>query len=149
MPHGVILQHELAREWGIGVERHSSGLIELLVAESPDCSRGRRAVLPQQIERRLFRDGVVLSGVPGIDLVDCIPRHAHHRLAPGERLCQLDLERVHRRDVMHDHADLAPVLRNTGLTLRVREGAGEAGKIARALFEAGDRRDGADRMSFT
>jgi hypothetical protein len=32
MPNGVILEQELAREWGIGVERHRSGLIELLVA---------------------------------------------------------------------------------------------------------------------
>src|SRR5205823_7716604 len=55
---------------------------------------------------------------------------------PGERLCQLDLERVHRRDVMHDDADLAPVHGNRGLPLRVCEGAGEAGKIARPLFEA-------------
>ena len=32
MPHCVILKHELAREWGIGVERHRSGPIELVVA---------------------------------------------------------------------------------------------------------------------
>jgi hypothetical protein len=32
MPDGVILKHELAREWRIGVERHRSGLIEILVA---------------------------------------------------------------------------------------------------------------------
>ena len=36
VPDGVILEHELAHEWGIGVEGYRSGLIELLVAESPD-----------------------------------------------------------------------------------------------------------------
>src|SRR5450830_773114 len=80
MPDGVILKHELAGEWGIGVERHRRGLIELLVAESPDCGRGCRAVAPEQIQRRLFGDGVVLLGVPDIHLVDGIRGHARHRL---------------------------------------------------------------------
>src|SRR6266566_9512701 len=136
VPDGVILEHELAREWGIGIERHRGSPIELLIAERPNGGRSGGAVTLKQIQRRVFRDGVVLPGVPGIDLVYCIPRHARHRLAPGERLCQLDLERVHRRDVMHDHADLAPVLRNTGLTLRVRQGTGEGGKGARPVLEA-------------
>jgi len=37
MPDGMILEHELSREGRIEVERHRSGLIELLVAERPDC----------------------------------------------------------------------------------------------------------------
>jgi hypothetical protein len=32
VPDGVILEEELARERGIGVERHRRGLIELVVA---------------------------------------------------------------------------------------------------------------------
>jgi hypothetical protein len=40
MPHGVILEHKLAREWRVGVERYRSCAIELLIAESPDRSRG-------------------------------------------------------------------------------------------------------------
>src|SRR6266446_4033654 len=80
MPDGVSLNKELAREWGIGVERHRSGVIELLVAYSPDCCRCCRAVAPEQIQRFFFRDGVVLLGVRGIHLVDGIPGHARHRL---------------------------------------------------------------------
>ena len=38
---------------------------------------------PEQIQRRLFGDGVVLPGVPGIHLVDGIPGHARHRLPSG------------------------------------------------------------------
>ena len=34
MPDGVILEHELAPGRGVGVERHRSGPIGLLVAES-------------------------------------------------------------------------------------------------------------------
>jgi hypothetical protein len=48
VPDGVILKHELTREWRIRVERHRSGLSELLVAESPDGCRGCRAVDPEQ-----------------------------------------------------------------------------------------------------
>src|SRR5437016_9264218 len=44
VPHCVILQHELTCEWGIGVERHGGGLIELLVAERPNGGRSGRAV---------------------------------------------------------------------------------------------------------
>ena len=36
MPDGVILQHELAGERSIGVERHRRGLIELSVTQRPD-----------------------------------------------------------------------------------------------------------------
>jgi len=63
VPDGVILEHELARERGIGVERDRGRLIELPVAQSPDGGRGRRAVAPEQIQRRLFGDGVVFLGV--------------------------------------------------------------------------------------
>src|SRR5438105_1293952 len=56
MPHRVILKHELTREWGIGVERHRSGLIEFLVAERTDCRGGGGTVAPEQIQRLLFRD---------------------------------------------------------------------------------------------
>ena len=51
MADGVILQHELARQRRIGVERHRRRAIELLVAERADRRRGRGAVAPQQIER--------------------------------------------------------------------------------------------------
>ena len=81
MPDGVILEYELAREWGIGVERHRSGPIELFVTQSPDCCRGCRTVTPEQLQHRLFRDSVVLLGMPGIHLVDGIPGHTRHRLA--------------------------------------------------------------------
>ena len=70
MPDGVILEHELARQWDIGIERHRSRPVELLVAERPDCGRGCRAIAPQQIQRRLFRDGVVFPGVPGVHLIN-------------------------------------------------------------------------------
>jgi len=76
---------------------------------------------PEQIQRLLFRDGVIFLGVSGIQLVDDIPGHAPHRLGCGKRLGQLDLQRVDGSDVMHDDADFAPVLGDTGLPVLVRE----------------------------
>ena len=57
------------------------------------------------------------------------------RLAAGQHLRQLDLQRIHARDVMHDHADLAPVLRERGLPLGVGERARDGGERAGALLE--------------
>ena len=111
-----------------------------LVAQRPDGGRGRRAVPPQQLERRLFRDGVVLLGVRGVHVVNHVPGHAHHRLAPREGLRQLDLDRVHGRDVMDDDADLAPVMRNPGLPLRVGEGA-RRGRRGRSRLVPGARQE--------
>ena len=135
MPDGVILKYELARQWGVGVERHRSGPIEILVAQYSDRGRCCRAVAPEQIQRLPFRDGVVLLGVNGIHLVDGVPGHAH-RIAFRNRLGQLGLKRVNGSDVMHDYPDFPPVLGDTGLPLRVREFACEVGQRAGPLFEA-------------
>jgi hypothetical protein len=76
VPDGVILEHELAGQWGIRVERYRSCAIKLFVAERPNRSRSRRAVAPNQIQRGLFRYAVVLP----------------------ERLDQLNLQGIHSRD---------------------------------------------------
>ena len=83
-----------------------------------------------------FVTRVVLLGVPGVHLVDVVHGHARHRLAAGQRLRQLDLQRVDAGDVMHDDADLAPVPGDAGLPLRVGEGAREGGQRAGPLLEA-------------
>ena len=88
------------------------------------------AVAPEQIERRVFRDRVELSGVRGVHLVDVVHRHAGDRRALGQRLCELDLDRVHACDVMHDNPDLAPILEERGLPLLVGEGVGRRGQCA-------------------
>ena len=113
-----------------------SGAVQRLVAQRADGRRGGGAVALEQIHRRLFRHGVVLLGVPGIHLVDDIPRHARDRIPAGENLRQLDLDRVHARDVVHGDADLASVLGHAGLPLFVREAAGERRQRARPLLEA-------------
>src|SRR5512143_2322836 len=63
VPHGVVLEHELARERRVRIERERGGTVELLVAQRPDRGGGGRGVAPQQVQRRLLRDGVVLPGV--------------------------------------------------------------------------------------
>jgi hypothetical protein len=78
----------------------------------------------------------VLFGVPGIHLVDLIHGHARHRPSSGNRLRQLDLERIHACDVMHGDADLASVFRHTCLPLGVRKGARESGQGGGPLLES-------------
>ena len=136
VPHRVILEYELTREWRVGVQGHRGGPIEILVAERPDHRRSRRAVVPEQLQRRFLRHGVVLLGVRGIQLVDGIPGHSRYGVPLGQRLGELDLERVHGGDVVHHHADLAPVLRDTGLPLGIGEGLRECGERAGTLLEA-------------
>ena len=129
VPDRVILQHELAGEWSIGVQRYRRGSIQLLVAECPyGCCR-HSAVVVEQIERLLPGYSLVRLGMPRIDLVDLIPRHARHGLPGGELLGQLNLQRVHRGDVMHHNPDLAAIVRDAALPLVV----GEATRHGREL----------------
>ena len=93
VPDGMILEHELACDWGVVGQRRRRRSIELLVGESSDGCRCHRAVAPEQIEGCVFGDAVEFVGVRGIHLVDVIHRHAGYRRAVGERLCQLDLDR--------------------------------------------------------
>ena len=87
-------------------------------------------------KRRLFGHAVELLGVAGIQLVDVVPGQALDWLTAGQHLRQLDLQRVHGRDVMDHDADLAPVLGHTSVPLRLSESACQGGKGARSLFEA-------------
>ena len=128
MPHGVILEKELARQRGVRVERHRSSSIKLLIAQRADRGRGGRAVLPEEIQRRLFRHRVIVPGVRGIDLVHLFRRDAHNRLASGEYLRQLNLQRIHAGDVMDDDSNLAAVSGKTCLPLRVSGHACKSGK---------------------
>ncbi len=131
----VILEHELARERSLTVERHGRRLCKLLVGQGPDGGRRGGAVLTYQIDRGFPGDAGVFCRMPGVHLVDVVGRHACNGLALGERLGQLDLYRVDTRDVMHDHADCPPILRHAGLPLRVRETARERDQRAGALLE--------------
>lgn len=70
---GVILEKELAREWSVGIERHRSRPIELLVAERANGRRGCSAVMPKQIDSCLPRHGIVLLRVFGIERVHDVP----------------------------------------------------------------------------
>jgi hypothetical protein len=136
VPHSVILEKELARKGSIGVQRDRRSAIQLRVGEGADRRRGCPAVALEQIQRRVFCRGILLPEVLGIDLVDSVPGYAGYRLARGKRLGQLDFNRIHARDVMHDDADLAPILRDTSLPLRIAESACEGGKRVGPLFEA-------------
>ena len=103
---GVILEHELARERSIGVERDRRGLGELFVAERADrCRRGRAVRVeadraPPSFVTAAFSAACFAFIAWMSSMVD-----AGDRLAAGDGLRQLDLDRVDAGDVMHDHAD--------------------------------------------
>ena len=54
MPHGVVLEHELACERRIGIERHRRRTIELLVARGRGWRPPRPRCCVEQIERDRF-----------------------------------------------------------------------------------------------
>src|SRR6476620_7346663 len=54
VPHRVVLEHELARERSVGVERQLGRAVELVVGQRPDRRRGRGAVPLEQIQGRLL-----------------------------------------------------------------------------------------------
>ena len=136
MPDGVILEHELARERRVIAERHRGRAIEVFVPECPNGRCRSRAVETEQIQRCRLRDGVVLHGVPCVHLVDSAPGHARHRLSCGDRLRDLNLQRVHAGDVVHDDADLASVPGHACLPLGIGEATGKRCERGGALLKA-------------
>ena len=136
MADGVVLEKELARERSVGVERHRSGSIELLVAERANRGRGCAAVAPKQVDSRLYRHAIVCLGVLGIERVDDVPCHVADWLPRGKRLRQLDFQRVHGRNVVNDDADRASVSRDAGLPRLRRERARHGFEGSGALLEA-------------
>src|ERR1044072_1943924 len=119
--HGVILQHELARQGRVRIERHGRRLIELLVRKLSDrcCCGG--AVVSQQFEGLFFRDAIEFLRVCRIHLVNHLTRYPLDGLAFCQRLGQLDLEWIDSRNVMYNHSDFSSVSRNATLPLEFRE----------------------------
>jgi len=115
VPKRVVLHEELTRQRGVAVQRDGGRAIERFVA---DRSNGRcrlPAVALKKIQRFGLFDRSVLSRMFGVHLMNRVPCDAGDRLSGGQRLRQLDLERVYARHVMHDDADEAAVLRHRSL----------------------------------
>ena len=135
MPHRVVLEHELAGARPVRVERERGGRVELLVAERAHGGGRGGAVLLQQVQRFLLRHAVEAPRVVRVHLVHLGPGDALDRFASRQLLREADLDRIHRSDVMHDHADLPVVVGNAQLPLLVGERSREIGELAHALLE--------------
>src|SRR5512143_2669580 len=71
--HCVILEHELAGQRSVGVERDKRCAIQLLVAEAANDPFGRTAVELQTLECGVLCDSVVFLRMVGVELMDDIP----------------------------------------------------------------------------
>jgi hypothetical protein len=87
------------------------------------------------IQRLLLRHAVEVARVFGVHLVDTGPGHSFDGLALGELLGEADLDRIHRADVMHHHADLAVVMGDARLPLVGAQRSSEIGQLAHAFLE--------------
>jgi len=67
--------------------------------------------------------------------MDVVHDDAGDRLAAGDGLRQLNLDGVHARDMVNDHADAATVMRHAHLPLGVGESCGEDSEGSGAFFE--------------
>src|SRR6185436_13531885 len=77
------------------------------------------------------------------DVGDDVPSDPDNRLPTRYELGDLDLDRIHEADVVHDDADLPAIVRNRNLPLLFAERAGEFSQRAGALLEAVGERIGA------
>jgi hypothetical protein len=132
MPHRVILQHELAGERRVAIERHRRGAIQLFIAESADRGSRRSAVGFQQRKRGFFRGRVMLLCMVAVYVSDNVPGHAGNGLARGEQARQMDFDGIHAGNVMHYDADLASVLGEARVPLCFGQGARKGGECGGA-----------------
>ena len=137
MPDRVVLEHELAGERRVGVERHRRRAIELLVAERADRRGGRRAVRAGADRAPpAFVTASFSAACPAfIALTSSIVTPAIG--LPPASVCASWISSGY---TLATWCTTTPILRpspgSAGLPLRVGERARERGERARALFEA-------------
>jgi hypothetical protein len=110
--HGVILQHELAGDRRVGVQRRRRRVVQLRVGEGPNRRSRVRTVAKKQIDGLLALHARVRYGMRAVHRVDVVHRDARDRLAVRQRLCELDFDRIHAGDMVDDDADRAAVARD-------------------------------------
>ncbi len=123
--YGMVLQHELAGERCIAVERYWRGAIQLLIAESTDC-RGRGCTVGcQQGERGFLFGAVILFRVVPVHRIDDVPGNTGDWLAGCEQTRKVDLDRIDAGNMMHHDADLPSILGEARLPLCFGERGGQ------------------------
>ena len=98
----MVLNDKLRGDRCAEAERKGSCAIQFFIRERA-YGMGRLATVPtQEFERGGLRFLSMLVGVLGIQLGDRIPRDVRNGLPTGDCSCDLNLDRVHAGNMVHD-----------------------------------------------
>src|SRR6266849_10824367 len=138
--HRMILQHKLAGERSITIERHGRGAIQLFIAKSTYCRCRHRTVGCQKGERGFLSNAIILFRVVSVHRIDDVPGNAGDRLAGSEQTREVDLDWIHTGNVMHHYANLPSVLGKARLPLCFRKCGRKCSQCCCAGLETGGER---------
>src|SRR4051812_14587441 len=94
--NGGVLEQELARDRGFGIERCERRAVELSIAQRANgLGRFSRVLLEQCDRSGLVRRWILLV-VAGVHDVDVLSDDPLDRIALGDRLCEADFDGIYR-----------------------------------------------------
>src|SRR5262245_41437170 len=105
----MVLNNELRRDRSTEAQREGRGPIQLFIGER--AYRGSRltTVPPQEFKRSGLCYFCLLLGMLGIQLSNNIPRDIRNSVAASDCAREINLNGVHRGNMVHDDADRTAV----------------------------------------
>jgi hypothetical protein len=107
----VVLNDELRSDRRAETQRKGSCAIQFFIRELAYCGGRLMTVPTQKFERGCLRYRSMLVGMLGIQLGDHIPRDFHNGLAAGDCSRDINFDRVHAGNMVHDYASRTTVRR--------------------------------------
>jgi hypothetical protein len=105
VPQCVILNYELSGDWRAEAQREWRRSIQLFIRERAYRGRGFTTIAAQEFKRRSFCCPSVFLGMLGIYARNNFPGDVRNCLATGDCSRDVNLNRVHEGNMMHDHAN--------------------------------------------
>ena len=133
----MILDYELSRDRRAEAQRERSGAIQLFIRERAYCRGGIATIASQKFDGCGLGHAGIFPGVLLVQLRDRLPGDFRDGFAAGDGPREIDLDRVHKRDMVHDGANGTAVGgRDRRKPLRCRESFGVSGQAGSAFFNA-------------